>query len=95
VPIELAGPDGVRAALWLEIVDPSGEVHDVAVPGADAAGGPLAPGRPLRLAGRGETSFTARLGPPLGDRGTYRCRALYRPEGQPSLVSDALLLEVR
>lgn len=101
VPFVLAGPDGVRAALWLEIVDPSGGVHDLAVPGVDAPDGPLPAGRPLLLPGRDETSFTVRLARPFPgdrigwDRGAYRCRALYRPEGQPSLVSDALLLEVR
>ena len=82
-------PCGSRS--WTRRVD----VHDLAVPGVDAQDGPLPPGRPLRLAGRAETSFTARLGRPFGERGTYRCRALYRPEGQPSRVSDTLLLEVR
>ena len=28
-------------------------------------------------------------------RGTYRCRAMYRPEGEPPLVSDTVTFEVR
>lgn len=95
VPFAVAGPDGIRTSLWLEVVDPAGEVHDVPVPGVDVPGGPLPAGQPLHLPAHAKTTFTALVLLPTRDRGAYRCRALYRPEGQPAVVSDALLLEVR
>lgn len=91
VAIDLAGPDGVRAALWLQVVTPDGEVHDVAVPAAGA----LVAGRPLHLGPLERIAFALRVQGPFGVPGTYRLRAMYRPEGQTAVVSDVLELEVR
>jgi len=90
-PVDLAGPDGVRTALWLEVVTPGGQVHDLPLPTDEH----LAAGRPLHLGPHEEITFRLHVQDPFRDPGVYRCRALYRPEGQASLVSDVLPLEVR
>jgi hypothetical protein len=94
VPIEVAGPEGVTAALWLQVRDPASVVRDVAVAAAGSGTGPLPSGRPLRLGPRGSTSFTLRFGRPFDAEGAYRCRAMYRPDGESPLLSEELLVEV-
>lgn len=101
--VELSGPEGVRRALWLEVVDPTGEVHDLPVspntfePTSEARGngGPLPPQGGYRLGPHERRRLVARFARPFTRRGTYRCRAMYRPEGEPPLLSEIVLVEVR
>lgn len=98
VAIPLRGPSDVRHALWLHLESDDGRpVRELPIlpahvlgdagflkPTADAM---LLPGRPLRI----EIEIPA----PFTSPGTYLCRALFRPEGLPGVLSDARRLEVR
>jgi hypothetical protein len=98
LPVAVARPDDVRAALWLAVTGPDGAVHDLPFPGADElfarAGGEPA-GADLTLAPGTARRVVRTFQEPFALPGVYRLRAMYRPEGQAALVSEPLPLEVR
>ena len=92
---EVAGPGGAGTSIWVSVTDPTGAVRDQPVPPESAVSGLLTPGKPLRLGSRERRVLVFDLPHPPGPAGTYRYRALYRPEGQPPLPSSPLDVEVR
>jgi len=98
VPLRLSGPGAVRTALWASFETPDGRiVREVPIRPAHVVAGLelLEPGKTTVL-GPGESKvLTIEILAPVRSAGAYRCRALYRPEGQPAVLSAPLDLEVR
>jgi hypothetical protein len=86
---EVPAPAGDHAPLWLEVIDPGGEVRDLAV------GLPASRPWPLRLAPREVLAVPVLLAGTEAAPGVYRCRAMYRPEGRGPILSPPLEVEVR
>jgi len=98
VPVRLRGPGAVRTAVWISFETPEGRtVAEMPVLPANVVAGQalLEPGASAELAPGQRRVLTIEILPPVGSPGAYRCRALYRPEGQPAVLSDPLDLEVR
>ncbi len=98
VPLKLRGPASARTAIWLSFETAGGRVlRELPVLGTNVTAGAdlLQPGVGLDLAPGQGRSLTLKILPPVGSPGAYRCRALYRPEGQPGVHSTPLDLEVR
>ena len=98
VPLRLQGPGAVRTAIWLSFENRDGHViaeRPVLPALITAGGGLLAPGASEDLQPGQSRVLSIEILPPVGSPGAYRCRALYRPEGQPAVLSAPLDLEVR
>jgi len=98
VPLVVPGPAAARTALWLSFEAPDGRVlGELPVLEANVTAGRevLQPGGSLELAPGSQHVLALKILPPFGSPGAYRCRALYRPAGQPGVLSTTLELEVR
>ena len=96
VPLVLRGPGSTRAPLWIGLEDPQGRIlHEVRAERVLTGEALLRPGSRTTLAPGGREIVTLEIAAPLTSAGTYFCRALYRPEGQPGVLTDAIPIEVR
>ena len=98
VALHMPQPGTARTALWLSFETPEGNVvREMPVLEAQVVAGLelLRPGSGLTLAAGQSKVITLKILPPVGSPGAYRCRALYRPEGQQPVLSSPLAFEVR
>jgi ferric-dicitrate binding protein FerR (iron transport regulator) len=98
VPLTLRGPGALRTAIWLSFESADGQIvseRPVLPAHVRSGAGLLAPGASQDLQPGQSQLLAIEILPPVGSPGAYRCRALYRPEGQPAVLSEPLELEVR
>ncbi len=98
VPLTLPGPAAARSPLWISFETLAGRVlRELPVLEAHVTSGRevLRAGHALDLGPGARQTVTLKILPPVGSPGAYRCRALYRPEGQPGVLSTPLDVEVR
>jgi hypothetical protein len=98
VALTLPGPAAGRSPLWISFETLEGRVlREMPVLASHVTSGRevLRAGQGLRLGPGEQRSVTLKILPPVGSLGAYRCRALYRPEGQPGVLSTPLDVEVR
>lgn len=93
--VSVAGPDPVRTSLWLEVETPDGQVLDLPLARVEDPASPLRPGVVLHVRPEASIRVPVRLARAFDEEGVYRCRAMYRPEGRPPLVSEVVTVEVR
>jgi hypothetical protein len=93
LPVPVAGPSASRRALWIEVQEPGGAVHEV-VPSFDGRPFGLEPGARVTLRPDEPLPQEVRIGLPPGPGGTYRCRAMYRPEHEAPVISSGVGVEV-
>lgn len=98
VPLVLPGPSAGRTALWISFETESGRIlRELPVLEANVIRGRdlLREGAGVALEAGSQRALTLKILPPVGSPGAYRCRALYRPAGQPGVLSTPLDVEVR
>jgi ferric-dicitrate binding protein FerR (iron transport regulator) len=96
VPLVLRGPASTRTPIWISLEDGQGRVLRELRPSRYTAGTEvLVPGARLTLAPGTRRVVGIQIPAPTGSAGTYFCRALYRPEGRPGVLSDPVPIEVR